>query len=161
MIEITTYRGWNIFFNINSETFYTVSEKFDSDQTKTSFASTKKFIDDFIKENDVFKPFWVEPKPGSIISGTGSHKKDQGLKIIGIRKDKRFIAEDIDGLKIQISEYDEKDFILKVPENKDIFIKLKELTKLREETNQKYNKEIRELQDTVKVKTLKEIKTEL
>ena len=103
-VQIENYRGWNIEFDTEKESFYCHSEQHDKDENKKSFASTKKWIDDFIKENEVFKPIWVETKPKAY----GEIK----IKLIGIRKDGRFIYEDAKGEKKQLSDYDEKDYIL-------------------------------------------------
>jgi hypothetical protein len=104
-VEIEEYRGWTISFDTEHETFYCHSEQWDRDENKKSFAATKKWIDDFIKENQTFKPVWVEKKP----SGHGSYSR---VKLIGIRKDGRFVYEDEKGDKKQLSEYDEKYYIL-------------------------------------------------
>jgi hypothetical protein len=117
--EIEIYRGWSISFDTKKETFYCHSERWDKDENKKSFASTRKWIDDFIKENEVFKPIWVEIKPDA-------YNIDKRIKLIGIRKDGRFIYENEKGDKKQLSDYNEKDYILYNPEN----------DKYREEANQ-------------------------
>jgi hypothetical protein len=104
-VEIEEYRGWTISFDTEQETFYCHSEQWDRDENRKSFAATKKWIDDFIKENQTFKPVWVEKKPNSY----GSYSR---VKLIGIRKDGRFVYEDEKGDKKQLSEYDEKYYIL-------------------------------------------------
>jgi hypothetical protein len=108
-VEIENYRGWSISFDTEKETFYCHSEQWDRDENKKSYASTKKFIDDFIKENQTFKPIWVETKPKAY-----GEKK---IKLIGIRKDGRFIYEDAKGEKRQLSDYSEKNYILYDEEN--------------------------------------------
>jgi hypothetical protein len=118
-VEIEIYRGWSISFDTEKETFYCHSEQWDKDENKKSFASTRKWIDDFIKENEVFKPIWVEIKPDA-------YNIDKRIKLIGIRKDGRFIYENEKGDKKQLSDYNEKDYILYNPEN----------DKYREEANQ-------------------------
>jgi hypothetical protein len=118
-VEIEIYRGWSISFDTEKETFYCHSEQWDKDVNKKSFASTRKWIDDFIKENEVFKPIWVEIKPDT-------YNIDKRIKLIGIRKDGRFIYENEKGDKKQLSDYNEKDYILYNPEN----------DKYREEANQ-------------------------
>lgn len=104
-VIIDNYRGWEISFDTELETFYCISDRYDRDETKKSFASIKKFIDDFIRENEVFEPVWVEAKPDSYTS-------DKKIKLIGIRKDGRFIYENSNGEKQQLSDYNEKDYIL-------------------------------------------------
>ena len=49
-VQIENYRGWNIEFDTEKESFYCHSEQHDKDENKKSFASTKKWIDDFIKD---------------------------------------------------------------------------------------------------------------
>ena len=109
-VEIENYRGWSISFDTEKETFYCHSEQWDRDENKKSYAATKKWIDDFIKENETFKPVWIEKKPSS-------YNSDKRIKLIGIRKDGRFIYEDKNGEKKQLSEYEENGYILYNPEN--------------------------------------------
>jgi len=110
--KIEYYRGWEISFDTEKETFYTVSDTYDNQQTKKSYSSIKKYIDDFIKDNNSFKPFWIETY------GYISHRK---AKVIGIRKDNRFIYEDNKGKKQQLSEYDEKNWYLLNEDNVKIY----------------------------------------
>ena len=109
-VEIENYRGWLIQFDTEKELFYCHSEQYDSDENKKTYSATKKWIDDFIKENQVFKPVWIETKPSSYVS-------DKKVKLIGIRKDGRFVFEDENGNKKQLSDYNEKDYILCNAEN--------------------------------------------
>ena len=102
---ITEYRGWEIFFDTDKEEFYTVSNKYDKDNIKKSFAATKKFIDDYIKSNFNFKPILVQSEP-SIFRGT------EIRKITGIRKDGDFMFEDKEGKPKRFSKYDERDYFL-------------------------------------------------
>ena len=74
---ITEYRGWEIFFDTDKEEFYTVSNEYDKDNTKKYFASTKKFIDDYIKENNEFKPILVQKQQSMYSDG-------EIIKLIGI-----------------------------------------------------------------------------
>lgn len=104
-IEIENYKGWDISFDTNKEAFYCHSELYDKDQNKTSYSAVKKFIDDFIKDNQKFNPVWIQSKPGS-------HHGEKKIKLIGIRKDGRFIYENSKGEKKQLSDYNEKDYIL-------------------------------------------------
>ena len=109
-VEIENYRGWQISFDTEKETFYCHSEQWDRDENKKSYASTKKWIDDFIKENETFKPVWIETKPTS-------YNSEKRIKLIGLRKDGKFIYEDEKGEKKQLSQYEEKNYILYNPEN--------------------------------------------
>ena len=114
-VKVDNYRGWDISFDTEKENFYAESDEYDRSETKKSFASAKKFVDDFIKENLDFKPVWIE-MPANLYRGA---KK---VKLIGIRKDGRFIYEDGNGEKQQLSQYSEGDYILCNPEN-DLFYK--------------------------------------
>ena len=132
-VEIQIYRGWSISFNTESKAFYCHSEQYDKDQNKKSYSSTKKWIDDFIKDNQEFKSIWVEKKPNTFSSR-------EKIRIIGIRKDQRLIYEGLNGAKKQLSDYDEKKYILYNPEN-DKFREQselvdKEIGKLREKQKQ-------------------------
>lgn len=109
-VEIEIYRGWSICFDTEKEAFYCHSEQYDKDENRKSYSSTKKWIDDFIKENETFRPVWIETKPTI-------YNSDKRIKLIGIRKDGRFIYEDEKGDKKQLSEYNEKDYILYNSEN--------------------------------------------
>lgn len=122
---IENYRGWEIYFDSEKENFYTSSDDWDRQNTKTSYAATKKWIDDFIKENSEFKPFLVE----SLDDYSDTVKQ---VKIIGIRKDKRFVYEGKNGEKEQFSEYNEKDYYLSNEANKSIYMEIK---RLREQKN--------------------------
>lgn len=109
-IKIEDYRGWSIEFDTEKESFYCHSEQYDRDETKKSYSSVKKFIDDFIKDNFSFPRIQIQSKPSSW--------KDRNiLTLIGIRKDGRFIYEDKKGEKKQLSDCDEEDYILYSEEN--------------------------------------------
>lgn len=119
-ILIENYRGWEIYFNSDSEEFYTVSNEHDTEKVKKTFASTKKFIDDYLKDNLNFKPFIVE-------SEGSAYSRKRTIKIIGIRKDGAFMYEDDKGEKAQLSKYDEKEYFLVNDENKPIFKEIEDL----------------------------------
>lgn len=95
---IENYRGIEIWFDSNIESFQCDID--DERSVKKSYSSVKKFIDEYIKENNVFKPFYVEANPMSHFGDIGNK-----LKIVGIRKDGRFVAEDKNGKKQQIPDY--------------------------------------------------------
>jgi len=119
-VKIEDYRGFEISFDNEGEVFYTLGSSWDVECTKKSYAAVKKWIDDYIKDNSEFKPFFIEQKESS----WKEHKK---LKIIGIRKDGRFVFENSKGEKEQLSEYDEKDYILYNPDNDAINAAINEL----------------------------------
>lgn len=105
-VEITTYKGWNIYFDVEKESFYAISDTFDRDKTKPSFASMKKFIDDFSKANVNFKPFWMEAQPGK-------GWRNEKIFIIGIREDGRYVyTKEGSEERFQLSSHSESEYIL-------------------------------------------------
>jgi len=151
--EVDNYRGWEIFFDTESEKFTAYSNEHDKDIEKGSYSTIKKSIDDFIKENDVFKPFMIEPTPSYRIY----NRKETHFKIIGVRKDGRFIYEDKDGKKHQLSEYHEKDYMVVDPANVPVLKRYDELKayaeKLRLEADDY-------LKTNLKMKTIADIRKE-
>jgi len=107
-IKIENYRGFEIYFDNSNETFNCLID--DSNNVKKSYSSIKKVIDDFVKESLNFEPFMVETNMGESVT-----------KIIGIRKDNRFITENAAGEKGQMSEYYENSFYLINDDNKPIY----------------------------------------
>ena len=98
-VLIEKYRGFNVYFETNDEIFSVETD--DYGKGSKSFAAIKSGIDEYIKNNLQFKPFKAIRKvDGDLIS------------VIGIRKDNRFIYEDKKGNKRQLSEYEEKDYVL-------------------------------------------------
>ena len=89
--------------------------------------------------NQDFKPFWIELLPNSYRNKKGK------LRVVGIRKDGRFVSEDKDGKKEQISDYDISNYMIVKPENESI---LSELSTLKNEIEQ------REYEDKLKIKEI-------
>ncbi len=119
-VLIEQYRGWEIFFDTENENFYTASDIFDRQQTKRSYTSTKKYIDDYIKENNDFKPVMVQK--------TASYFNEINvIKLIGLRKDGAFMFEDKKGKKQQLSAYSEKEYFLVDSQNDAYFKEIEEL----------------------------------
>lgn len=116
-VLIENYRGWEVKFDTDNENFYTVSNEYDTQQTKKSYASAKKYIDDYIKENQNFKPIRVQKM-------SSMYNKAEEITLIGLRKDGAFMYEDAKGNKQQLSKYDEEIFFLINPENDNIFKEL-------------------------------------
>src|SRR5678809_670812 len=114
-VLIEEYRKWEIFFDTNSEDFYTVSNEYDNDKTKRSYAAVKKYIDDYIKDNETFTPVSIQREDGRV------------FKLIGIRKDGAFMYEDKDGRKQQFSKCDESRYFLVDSANDHLFEKLETL----------------------------------
>lgn len=134
---IENYRGFEIYFNTDKEEFYTISNEHDTEKTKKSYASTKKFIDDFLKKNINFKPI-------NVMKEKSLYSDSKIITLIGIRKDGAFTYEDKEGNKQQLSKYDEKDYFAinslndKYFEELDILYKQqKDLSEKIKETNSK------------------------
>ncbi len=133
-IKIDDYRGWSIEFDNEKESFYCHSEQYDRDETKKSYSSVKKFVDDFIKDNFTFPRTKIQSKPSTF-------KSTEILTIVGIRKDERFVYEDKKGNKHQLPDYYENDYILYNEENDKHYEyadklqeKINQLTKEKKET---------------------------
>lgn len=118
-VLIEEYRKWEIFFDTDKEEFYTVSNEYDRDSTKKSYAATKKFIDDYIKDNFEFKPVQVQNLK-SIFSS------QRTMTLIGVRKDGLFMCEE-NGKKSQFSKYDEGKFFLVNDDNNALFKEIDDL----------------------------------
>lgn len=116
-ILIENYRKFEIYFDTDEESFYSVSDYYDTDSKKKSYASTKKAIDEWIKVNSGFRAFNVIKSENW--KGTPTSNSDNLATVTGQRKDGHFI---IDGKAI--SEYNEKDYYLSIPENDPIFEKM-------------------------------------
>ena len=153
-ILIETYRGFDIEFDTNCEKFQCICTE-DNAKESTSFTAVKKFVDDYKKTNQDFKPFWVELIPGSY-----SYKTDK-LKVIGVRKDGRFVAENSKGDKIQISDYSLNEYMLLKPENEIAMNKLSELKAKEEQQRLENNKARKLIISEINIVTLKDYKKQL
>jgi len=152
-ILIENYRGFDIEFDSDYEKFQCECEDGNAKESQ-SFSAVKKYIDDFKKNNQDFKPFFVERNPNSHFGG-------KSFKIIGVRKDGRFVSEDNDGVKGQISDYDLKDFMIVKPENGVGISKLKELNERAEKLRLGINEERKQIISELNIVTLKEYKASL
>lgn len=110
-VLIETYRSWDIWFETNSERFIAENGVNENEKGKPTLAAARKFVDEFRKANAEFKPFEV--------IAIGGYGKSYGkkIRIIGIRKDGRFVSENEKGEKGQVSDYDEKDWAISNPGN--------------------------------------------
>lgn len=157
-IKIETYRKFDIVFDTENEAFSSVIHQdtntafMEAKQLKESksYSAVKKAIDEYIKKNNTFEPFFVRIGPLAYSYNEDKRK----LKIVGIRKDGRFIGEDKRGKLIQISEYDEKDYILDRPEDESHFVKIA----LLEIEKDKIVKEIETVKKSIVTETLKDLK---
>jgi len=122
-VLIETYRGFEISFDPANEKFWYLSERYDTESSSKSFAAIKKAIDDFIKENKDFKPFWIENKLKSAFG------KEAKLKVVGIRKDGILIYENSKGEKEQLSKYYESDYLIYNEANNSLRLEIDEKQK--------------------------------
>jgi hypothetical protein len=131
-VKIEDYRGFEIIFNTETERFsFTLDEGHWAE--KQTYAVCKKNIDDYLKANIEFKPFKVRSFTQNNIS-----------TIIGIRKDNRFIILDESGRKDQISEYDEKNYIIYDEKDNAVYDVIRDIHKqeqvLREKISEQFSK---------------------
>lgn len=83
-------------------------------------------------------------------------------KVIGIRKDKRFIIEDPKtGKKEQLSDYDIKNYVLVKEENDKYYIQLDELKKANDEANKKYRKDKEDIESKMDLVFINDYKEQL
>lgn len=153
-VLIENYRG----FDIEFDTYYAKFQCIITDgveKESTSFKSVRKFIDAFKKENQQFKPFWILTAPTS-----WRPAGEKTLKVIGIRKDGRFVALKGEE-KVQISEYNEKDYMLKHPDNEPILKALEELAKERSESVAEFSRRQTNLESKLNITTLRQFKEKL
>lgn len=155
-VKIETYRRFDIFFDTEAEAFSSIVHEVNkfSDakvlKESKSYAAVKKAIDEYIKENNTFEPFFVRIKPSKHYFDEDKRR----IKIVGIRKDNRFIAEDRNGKRFQVSEYDEKDYILERTEDVIHFATIAALQVEQDEIRKK----IKQAEDAIKTESLNELK---
>jgi hypothetical protein len=120
-VQIEKYRGIEIEFDIDNSQFISVITDGFEKESK-SHKAVRKFIDDYIKENNTFKSFFVHSRPGGY--------KSNVLHIVGIRKDGRFVYKGDDDRNYALSSYNEGDYVLSDKKNDKY---LEELNQLNEE----------------------------
>lgn len=144
-VLIEKYRGWDIYFEPSNEGFYVESDEWDQKKAKRSFFSCKTFVDDYLKENNQFKPIRAQHIENGNI-----------LLLTGIRNDGLFTYEK-DGKKHQLSKYDLSHYIKYDPSNDPKYEAIKkwesEISKCREE--------IRKIRSGITGVSLKEISQNL
>lgn len=151
-ILIKNYRGFDIEFDVDFEKFECICTA-ENTKESTSFSAIKKFIDEYKKTNQDFKPFWVELIPNKY--------KSEKLKVIGIRKDGRFVAENSKGEKNQIADFELNRYMIVKPENEMVikkFYEQIEKEKKQEAENFEANNQI---MSELNIITLKEYKNSL
>jgi len=145
-IEIEEYRGWTIYFDTVGEKFYSVSNIEDLDKTTKSFASAKKAIDDYLKDNANFKPFQVE-------YWRWNDGPEKTVTVVGKTKDGRYMIENKEEEKSIVSKYDNDKYVFPNEANKEPITKIKEL---RRQVNE-LDKQASALSKTLIKKTLKDL----
>lgn len=153
-ILIETYRGFDIEFNTNNEKFQCIVSD-DNAKESILFAAVKKFVDDYKKNNQEFKPFWVEPNPKSYRFGSGN------LLVVGMRKDGRFVVETEEGIKKQLTDYDVNKYMLMKAENVFALKTIKALDVEFETIKANHEKKKNELIDSIVIVDLEEYKNNL
>ena len=151
-ILIENYRGFDIEFDTDCEKFQCIGNE-ENTKKSTSFSAVKKFVDEYKKTNEGFKPFWVETLP--------TYYMIDKLKVVGLRKDGRYVAENSEGVKIQLSDYDTGNYMLLKEENGNAIKLLSEL-KITEEKQRVENNEYRkQIISTLNIVSLKDYKKSL
>ncbi len=148
--SIDNYRGYEVLFDTDNETFFCDIE--DGKREKKSFSSIKMAIDAYIKLNAKFEPFVVIEN----VTHSGNRRE---YTITGIRKDNRFSIKNSIGEIRQISEYYEKDYSLKMPENEPILKELDEFYIQESKIKKQLENEKEEIINRLKVTTLRTIKS--
>lgn len=144
-VKIENYRGWDISFNSEKETFFVESDEWDQKKEKRSFAACKTFVDEYLKANSEFKPIRIQ-------------HKTEGTEILltGIRKDMRFVYEE-KGEKKQLSDYYEDRYIVFSADNLPIFEEIKTWKKAIADGH----KQVDRLEASIQGKSLPQFKKEL
>lgn len=145
-VLIENYRGHDIYFDSDNERF---SFHFDTGSwnQKQTFSACKKSIDDYVKENEKFEPFIVERLRGRL----------EQIKIVGIRKDRRFCFDNGGNVKGQVSNYDEPYWYAPNHLNVPIYERLYQIRKEIHELNEKE----RDIDNSIIKKTLAQIRKEI
>jgi len=154
-VFIEKYRGYDIEFDVDEEKFQCIVTDNDNKESK-SLAAVRKFVDEYIKNNQKFSPFWVELCPGK-----GGWSTEKRLKIIGLRKDNRFMAELPDGTKTQVSGYDMNRYIIEDIVNKQIIDELNQESSDKEYADKEWNKARKAKIETIEAVDLAEFRSNL
>lgn len=150
-ILIENYRGIDITYDNSSEEFRCVISN-ESKKEGNYLSVIRKFIDEYKRLNSDFVPFNAIPNPDSRFGAS------KGVKIIGIRKDGRFISQNDSGEKGQISEFDEKNYILDKPENEKGLQELRDLSQAEEKLRVENNRRRAEIISSLNLVTIRDFK---
>lgn len=149
--KVDDYKGFEIYFDTDSGKF--IVEGCDSQDEKPSYNSAKKFVDDFLKENNMFPEFKLTNHPRKRMWG----KKD--VTVQGLHGNGNLLAYDEEKQeRFQLSTYNWNDYIFpedlkKCGYDSDKVKKLEaKLEKLRLEVRGEIKKEEDKLPDNTKEK---------
>lgn len=145
-VQIENYRGFDISFNPETETF-TFSLDDSKYNEKVSFGACKKLIDEYWKDNQSFEPFYV-------LKSSNMYDNADAMKIVGIRKDGRWVKENKDGTKEQVSDYHTGDWYLDTGHNRKVMGEMAILELQKDEIDAKK----KEVQKKLSGETLKQLK---
>lgn len=155
IVTIEEYRGWDILFNTEKERFYAQMDEEYAE--KQSYASAKKYIDDFIKDNLQFKPFLA-------VRERGVYNEKEIVRVVGLRKDGRFVAEKEKNGKVEVTQIDPKpkwggkcDYIVYLEENESLYAEIEKLYKEKKEVCSAIDEKINAYSSQIKQKQLLEI----
>lgn len=151
-ILIENYKGFDIEFDTNYEKFSCIITD-ELTKESISFKAVKNFIDEYKKNNQDFKPFWAEQIPMRY-----SFLSKESFKIVGIRKDGRYIYETPKGEKKQLSDYDLSDYMVVKPENAELIKQYKAFELLEESQINEIKKQKEELISKMNIVTLAQYK---
>lgn len=100
-VLIEEYRGFDIYLDKLTEYFICVSREYDTHINKKKLSLVKKEIDNYIKDNLIFTPIFIETG----VTGWGGGRRT--IKLASIREDERFIFEnkEIEGQKLEECEH--------------------------------------------------------
>ena len=157
IVKIETYRNFDISLNTDTGEFISISDYYDTQSKKSSFNAAKKAIDDCVKANQSFKPFFAVQCD---YSGDELLPKMVKVKIVSTRKDGNFIT---DG-GAQISKYDNTRWLVWCPEIDEAYEKMQPITDkieaVKKELDALYSKR-RQIAKSGSFKNLKEFKAEI
>jgi len=146
-VTIEKYRGIEIEFDLDDSKFISVVTDGYEKESK-SHKAVRKFIDDYKKENDTFKSFYVHGRPGGY--------NVEVFHIIGVRKDGAFLYEGYDKKKYKVSSYNEADLLLHNEANDKFLEELKQLNKEFDDYKKEYSKKRKDIIDKMNLVSLKE-----
>jgi len=151
-VVIENYRGFEITFNTDEESFFGISDRYDHQtKGKQSYAAAKKGIDDYIKDNSELKPFKVYSNPKD------AYRNQEELTIIGIRKDGLCKARKDNGSIITVSSYSLTNWVLWNPDNENAIMEIEDLSRQISALDDKRDA----LRKSLVVKTLKDVLNEM